>query len=688
MGDPRRWGVTLKGVGDVAVAADALEGALTASGMRCRRAALGKDRIEISACQTAAWPKIVLRCLPQRTDWLLVQKSRRLEVSGDLSTFRWYRWLTLVLGLAATAGTVGTWLMQLELIDPGERVFHLWVLATVAAFIALAYLWLGGARHREEVWQALLARVEDAGGSLEPAGSSVGRRRAGIYAVLLSLAFSLGALAIRDVVARPSLAGVALLVACAAIVAFLLSTAALMARKAEISYRADAAVTGLATLVTVLFFVSPMFLWMAIGDSTALLERLSAVEQVLESEPVMEDGAAGAVAWKTKARVALAVIVSPLVVAVAFFVVLLISRSPLYAALLRRLQREERRGKSEQATRGGAHLRTLRWLFGVSGSVVALLVFGAFLMLLLAGFQAASPSFPWPEADLIACSAAIARIAVSGWVDAGLATAATRLAWIVHAASGLALLALSLGQLFQARFARLAELSANSGQHHGDGERACRILDRIARCARLGAVELAVLPRPSPVAFAECFLRWGREYRFVVLHQGAFVDFGEAELEALIAHEVVHLREGHCRNQVLMRWLGRTTFLGDGFVLALLDRFGDEQEADRILLDESLASAGGLERSLVKMQHAGGGWSRDNGTGRVLSEQLRGDRERALAMQQQDLPLGRRLALGWSFFRQQYVSATYHSWHPPYRERLQAVRSWRRNMAADGSPPD
>ena len=87
------------GVGDVAVGADALEEALDAADMECRRVAVGKDRIEVSACQTAAWPKIVVRCLPQRTDWLLVQKGRRLEVSGDFYGFSWFRVLAGSLGL-------------------------------------------------------------------------------------------------------------------------------------------------------------------------------------------------------------------------------------------------------------------------------------------------------------------------------------------------------------------------------------------------------------------------------------------------------------------------------------------------------------------------------------------------------------------------------------------------------------
>ena len=168
--------------------------------------------------------------------------------------------------------------------------------------------------------------------------------------------------------------------------------------------------------------------------------------------------------------------------------------------------------------------------------------------------------------------------------------------------------------------------------------------------------------------------------RFIVASEGALEDFDAEELKAMFAHELIHLRQGHCRTVVFLRWLGRLTFVGDGFALALQNSFGYELEADTLLLQESLASRKALERCFIKLEHAIHGW---NGLHRLAQGTSRtsGGRQNFPTLPKDGPALGHQWSLAWSIFRQQYFAAMrLHYWHPSFHERRAAIRA-----TSDGS---
>ena len=51
-------------------------------------------------------------------------------------------------------------------------------------------------------------------------------------------------------------------------------------------------------------------------------------------------------------------------------------------------------------------------------------------------------------------------------------------------------------------------------------------------------------------------------------------------------HELGHILKGHCKTGNWMRLLGRATLVGDGFVRAMQDMFGDELDADALAIQQ------------------------------------------------------------------------------------------------------
>ena len=56
------------------------------------------------------------------------------------------------------------------------------------------------------------------------------------------------------------------------------------------------------------------------------------------------------------------------------------------------------------------------------------------------------------------------------------------------------------------------------------------------------------------------------------------------QLEAIVAHELAHLKAKHSYTDTLLRYVGRFTFVGDGFVRAIENTYGYEIEADEIAI--------------------------------------------------------------------------------------------------------
>ncbi|MCP4662261.1 MAG: M48 family metalloprotease, partial [bacterium] len=361
-------------------------------------------------------------------------------------------------------------------------------------------------------------------------------------------------------------------------------------------------------------------------------------------------------------------------------------------AWLQRLQTQREEEHDEQdgagayraAVGGGSLLRRFRAAFGAVWLLLSGLLMAALGYAVLCAFQAVVPTFPHYRLRLAELCAEVINY-LFGLPHGDWRThLAVRSVWVLYGLTAAALLAFSVVQLLRARrFERRRLLAAPPAASDCRHQAARATLKDLARRAELGEVRLAVLPEQRPYAASQCFGVRGRE-RFVIVSEGALRDFGDLELRSLLAHELAHLRLGHCRKVAWWRWLGRLTFAGDGFVLALQNSFGFEEEADRHVLEHSWAPATALEKCLVTLRHAAAAWQ-DEGllafgpAARTEDEnRLREDERIVLAGGPLALPPARRWRLAWWLFRRQYLAAMeLHYWHPTYQERLKAVRGWR-----------
>jgi len=74
------------------------------------------------------------------------------------------------------------------------------------------------------------------------------------------------------------------------------------------------------------------------------------------------------------------------------------------------------------------------------------------------------------------------------------------------------------------------------------------------------------------------------------------------EVYALLAHELAHHALGHSRRDMTLRFLGRLTLVGDGFVRILEDSFGYELQADKFAVETLGGDPGAMIRCLNKLQ--------------------------------------------------------------------------------------
>ena len=357
----------------------------------------------------------------------------------------------------------------------------------------------------------------------------------------------------------------------------------------------------------------------------------------------------------------------------------------LYALLpLQSLQTHKVQGVYHEVVKGGPVLRRFRTAYIGAWLIYSVNTMAALVFVALNGLNTVVPISSNPSLRLSEIlSGALSHVFSASFEDPWIRFVA-RSTWIGYGMISVFMFVYSVGHLVRHRQEEWQGLL----KQVEDPPKASEAMYRLSHRAKVHPVRLAVLPVPEPYVAAHCFGLWGRE-QVIAVSEGALEDFDVEELQALFAHELVHLQRGHCRTAVLLRWLGRLTFTGDAFVLALQNSFGYEQEADRLVLERGWASAEALERCLVKMRHmppgriglydAAGSVSERR---RLVEQRLQADEEKVLAGGLLTLPLHRRWRLAWRLFRRQYFEAMdLHYWHPSYEERLAAVREWRLHAA-------
>ncbi|MFP3938993.1 MAG: M48 family metalloprotease [Thermoanaerobaculia bacterium] len=496
-----------------------------------------------------------------------------LRLSLDLTFVGWYRRLVLALWALWVTGLSALFAWT----DPGRlhgaaeaRILLPAVLAVlaVAGWTPFLLRSLGGARLQATLWQPILRAVDRAGGHLEPEGTGAGRRF-GLWFLAYGasfLAFGGGALALHAVETAWQGGGGWFLLVLGGLAALLLASALAIGVWRGFGLRVEALVVGLGTSVSVLFL---------------LMTPLLLVLTVLAAGT---DGATPAGdpdhrAWWSRAVLGGTVLIPLLGLGLGAYTV---ATSRHVRESLERTRRwRGRPGVYWEAVRGGALLAAARGFFGLyalaAGGVVGLTLALAALWggqaLGGVGLDGLLPRVPSLTGPVLAAAVGLppdhpgpARLARAGWVSWGI------LVW--------ALAGFSVGQLVRAR-SRLRRRLETCRVPNPDGPSSLRGAGtQVQRVAAGPEVYLAVTPGAGVKAIAHRFA-WPRRRWIVEVSTGAVEGLAPDELEALVAHELAHLRHGHVLIRDLVLWVGRAAFVGDGFCRALLNSFGWEAEADR-----------------------------------------------------------------------------------------------------------
>lgn len=667
-----RWGITWRGRASPEMVLDAIEAVSTEMGLRCQQWPLPSGAVEIETVQQASWLQTLTRLLPQRVLWRIEGCDKDLTVTADFRAFRWLQALVLglfVLGLTLPAGCF--WMVNQPWIDAVPRlrpVLGMVALLSPCMVVAVPTLLgvLGGGRVGMSLWQPLLKRIEETGGVLEPAGSGVSRRYVvslvALTLLLVAAVSPLVWLGLRDLGWYHPVTQFSLLLL-AGLAGVTLLAAWVLAHRRGAGLRTEPVVVGVVTSASVFFLLLPTLVFTLAGFDAATLEDLE------------ESG--GAAGWG-----AMVLVFVGLLVSVGVFLTANGIRSSIPGWLvLERLHRYRDRGVYREAVEGGPLLQLLRRIIVGLWALSAVVVAGG---LGLVGLTAVG-SIGWvpfiPEttlADILA--AALAFVLGRPWDDPVL-SALAHIAFVVYGLGLIDLFTLSVGQLWWARRRTrrdLLEETGDSPQHR----RVQKLVPELCENAGLGPIRLAVRKKRPIEAYSHAFGLFGQE-RFIEISEGALRHLTDEELRALIAHELVHQRRRHMQTHNRLRWLGRLTFVGDGFVRALLDSFGDEAEADRAAVSELGASPQALLHCLWKIRtvkdfvHRKGREIRD-GLPASLERPLEasGDWRTLLSEELKQLTWKKRWRLAWRLFVWQYsVPMDLHYWHPALGDREAALRA-------------
>ncbi len=542
--------------------------------------------------QEARWPVVLWRALPQRATWRVEAAGSQLAVSSDFRLARWYcavvagLWVLLGVGLLAAAYTAGP-------SGPGMRWLNdpsgLWLAGLALALLpVILHLQAAlGGRRVGRAWQQVLAAVEGRGGALQPVATRErhGVAITGLCVYLFALAAWIVAVALPPRHGQPGLGWMMGFLGVALVLVLLLLVAAgvLFASKA-FGLRMNPLLPGLGTAMAMLFLLLIPMPWVATTlDAGPLRQGVGMWQAVLAGEtpppgwqkvnPELRSEIGRLYGW-FQALARQAVAVTAVVVGIGLiFGVASVNLALRVRPELERLRAFRGRGVYRMAISGGVARRLLRGLFGTFWSVLAALLLAALAFAVLCGVEAVVPLFEHPRLQVPELSALMVAVALGRPVGDPWTEVTVRALWVLYGLGALALLAASVGQLAldRRRTRRALRRAVAVGEEAWPGLLECS--------PDLGQVRLVAAPDVPLKAEAHAFGLRQRE-RYVAVSPRLLAGLEPEERRALLAHELAHHRLGHCRLFALARWLGRLTFVGDGFVTALLDSAGLETEAD------------------------------------------------------------------------------------------------------------
>lgn len=668
-----RWGITWHGTASPEAVTHAIEAVSKEMGMRCQQQALPSGTVEIETIQESSWTRTLIGLLPQKVLWRIETRGQELTVTADFRAFLWFQALVLslfALGLSLPLACVWTLNQPWIAAVPGLRpVLGLVAVLAPCLVVAIPTLLgaLGGGWVGMSLWQPVVERVERTGGALEPTDSGVSRR---YLMALVAMALLLGAavsplvwVGLQDVTwYQPvTLISLTLLTALEGVT---LVGVWILARRRGAGLRAEPVLVGVVTSASILFLLLPVLFLGWAGYDDAALENIQRSNE-----------AAG---WGAGVLVFLGLLVSAGLFLTANGIRLSISGW----LVLKRMQQHRDRGVYRQAVQGGALLRLVRQIFvGIWALSAVLLVGGLSLVGLLAlGSIGWLPVVPETGMEDI-LAAALAFVLGLPWKDPVL-SALTHVAYLLYSLGLVGLFGFSVGQLWWARRRTRHDLLEAMP---GDSPEHLRLQKTTADlCEKAGvtSLRLAIRDERTIEAYSHAFGLL-RQERFIEVSEGALRHLTEEELRALIAHEMVHHLRGDVRIHNRLRWLGRLTFVGDGFVRALLDSVGDEAEADRAAVSELGASPEALLRCLWKIRNVNRFAQQEDralpdGPPVSLERPLQASENwrKLLTEELKSLTWKERWRWAWRLFVWQYfVPMDLHYWHPGRGDRESALEA-------------
>lgn len=606
------------------------------AGMDCRWRVVGPQRWMAEAVQRKSPLRILAGALPQRAVWVVDGSGEELRVASDFRLFRWYAALVFLLWLLLASGFLGsTAIARRPHRTEGEETVGLVLILAALVLVPLVLrLFRAFGGHTEPLWSEILYRIERTGGSLSPKGRFLSKRSSTfelaffVSVLLLTVWFLIGGE--NGSIALPR--GLPIFFAVVgALLVLLCATLVLMAGRQGFNLRVYAIGAGLLSLMAVFMALMAVLLppWLVSRLNLATLgPRLPGLGQRTMGTSLF------------------------LAAVAAFMVVFTVQVAAQVRPQLERIQARVGQGLYKAAA-GAVSPWPFRAVFMLSWLLLSTLLLAGLIVLVLCAVEGIVPFSSLPELRLVEVSQTLVAAALGLSPDSPLLTVAVRGVWVVAASGGLGLLAVSVGQLVRSRRrTRRYLVEASRRPFSGRDEVEARLAE-IRRKTDLAPCRLA-LSRSASVAPSAQSYRFGlwRPERFIEISESC-LDLAPEELDALLCHESAHDLLGHLATDVFWRWLGRLSFVGDGFVRAVQDSFGYEKAADQVARDRLGAREDALKRLL-----------RENPAGPILpSVQPSSRRERwRVALYEyriQYFGLGPRLL---------------HYWHPDARTRRDALR--------------
>ena len=341
-----------------------------------------------------------------------------------------------------------------------------------------------------------------------------------------------------------------------------------------------------------------------------------------------------------------------------------------------RLQTKKGTGVYARAIRDPRLLRTFRRFVVAVWGISTLLVFGALVFVLVAVAQSFVGAFLDPRLRLVELSSNVLGLALGFSPDDPVVYLFTREAWWVYLLPVLAFWAISVVQLWvvQRREARRLRTAAEAPADPRQPELQ-ETADALCRTVGLPSVRVVVSSAISLQAAAVRIGLW-RPRRYVEVAADVLGVLVDEDIEALLAHELAHHLAGHCRLVLVLRWLGRLTFAGDGFVLLLQDSSRYEDEADHAATHELGVPRRVLARCLRRIRNASAVSTlpppAPSGLSMFATEPDKIDA--LLGKGPAALGFGKRWRLTGQVFRAQYFDALgLYYWHPDYETRKREI---------------